>query len=184
MLACAACLVAIYVCQEFLEGLFATGHPAGLVGVFDYGGWWSVPAAVGVGLVIAAAFHGGSQSNDLARAAITAVPKLAAAGVTVACRRSSALRGESQYKLVCFGPAQHKVSDGQPPLVGCVDRGLSRASSTGCPTELAGRQRVSRPRRFVNAATWRQAMKRAAAPRRFALPQARIEASSCRAGWL
>jgi hypothetical protein len=54
----AATLVAIYVCQEFLEGLFATGHPAGLAGVFAYGGWWSIPAAVLVGLVLTAAFHG------------------------------------------------------------------------------------------------------------------------------
>lgn len=57
-LGCAACLVAIYVCQEFLEGLFATGHPGGLVGIFGYGGWWSVPAALAVGLVLAAVFHG------------------------------------------------------------------------------------------------------------------------------
>ncbi len=57
-LVCAACLVAIYVCQEFLEGLFATGHPGGLVGIFGYGGWWSVPAALAVGLVLAALFHG------------------------------------------------------------------------------------------------------------------------------
>ena len=57
-LVCAACLVAIYVCQEFLEGLFATGHPGGLVGIFGYGGWWSVPAALAVGLVLAAVFHG------------------------------------------------------------------------------------------------------------------------------
>jgi hypothetical protein len=52
------CLLAIYCCQEFLEGLFATGHPAGLAGIFGYGGWWSLPAAVLVGLVLAAAFHG------------------------------------------------------------------------------------------------------------------------------
>jgi hypothetical protein len=57
-LLCAACLVAIYVSQELLEGLLATGHPAGLVGVFGYGGWWSVPAALAVGLVLAAVFHG------------------------------------------------------------------------------------------------------------------------------
>lgn len=57
-LTCAACLVAIYVAQEFLEGLFATGHPAGLAGIFGYGGWWAVPAAVGVGLVLAVSFHG------------------------------------------------------------------------------------------------------------------------------
>jgi len=57
-LTCAACLVAIYVCQEFLEGLFAVGHPGGLIGIFGYGGWWSVPAALAVGLVLAAMFHG------------------------------------------------------------------------------------------------------------------------------
>jgi hypothetical protein len=55
---CSTCLLAIYVTQEFLEGLFATGHPAGLAGIFGYGGWWSIPAALCVGLVLAAIFHG------------------------------------------------------------------------------------------------------------------------------
>ncbi|MBV8430335.1 MAG: hypothetical protein JO244_04185 [Solirubrobacterales bacterium] len=57
-LLCAAGLVAIYVTQEFLEGLLAVGHAGGLVGIFGYGGWWSVPAALAVGLVLAAVFHG------------------------------------------------------------------------------------------------------------------------------
>jgi hypothetical protein len=57
-LLCAASLVAIYASQEFLEGLFATGHPGGLVGIFGYGGWWALPAALAVGLVLAAIFHG------------------------------------------------------------------------------------------------------------------------------
>jgi hypothetical protein len=57
---CATSLVAIYVGQELLEGFLATGHPAGLVGVFGYGGWWAVPAAVCVGLVLAAVFHAGT----------------------------------------------------------------------------------------------------------------------------
>jgi len=57
-LACSACLLAIFVSQEFLEGVFATGHPAGLAGIFGYGGWWSIPAAVCVGLVLAAWLHG------------------------------------------------------------------------------------------------------------------------------
>ena len=57
-IACTACLVAIYASQELLEGLFTTGHPAGLVGVFGFGGWWSIPAALAVGLVLAAVFHG------------------------------------------------------------------------------------------------------------------------------
>ena len=55
---CSGCLVAIYVVQELLEGLFATGHPLGLVGIFGYGGWWAVPVAVCVGLVLATIFHG------------------------------------------------------------------------------------------------------------------------------
>ena len=57
-LICAACLVVIYVSQEFLEGLFATGHPGGLAGIFGSGGWWSIPAALAVGLMLAAVFHG------------------------------------------------------------------------------------------------------------------------------
>lgn len=57
-LTCTACLVAIYVSQELLEGMIAVGHPAGIAGVFGYGGWWSLPAALCVGLVLAAAFHG------------------------------------------------------------------------------------------------------------------------------
>jgi hypothetical protein len=57
-LICCACLLAIYACQEFLEGLFATGHPAGVAGVFGYGGWWAIPAALCVGLVLAALLHG------------------------------------------------------------------------------------------------------------------------------
>ncbi len=57
-LVCAVSLVAIYSGQEFLEGLLATGHPAGLVGIFGYGGWWAIPAAVCVGLVLAALLHG------------------------------------------------------------------------------------------------------------------------------
>lgn len=63
-LICAASLAAMYVCQEFLEGLFVAGHPGGLVGILGYGGWWSIPASIGVGLVLAAAFHGARQVLD------------------------------------------------------------------------------------------------------------------------
>ncbi len=57
-LASAVALVAVFATQEFLEGLLATGHPAGLAGIFGYGGWWAIPSAVAVGLVLAAVFHG------------------------------------------------------------------------------------------------------------------------------
>jgi hypothetical protein len=52
------CLVAIYGSQELLEALSATGHPAGLAGVFGYGGWWAIPASLCVGLVLTAVLHG------------------------------------------------------------------------------------------------------------------------------
>jgi hypothetical protein len=55
---CTGTLVAIFASQEFLEGLFAAGHPVGLVGIFGYGGWWAVPAAACIGLVLATYFHG------------------------------------------------------------------------------------------------------------------------------
>jgi hypothetical protein len=57
-LTCSACLLAIYTCEEFLEGLCATGHPAGLAGIFGFGGWWAIPAALCVGLVLATLLHG------------------------------------------------------------------------------------------------------------------------------
>ena len=62
---CSVCLVAIFATQEFLEGLLATGHPGGLAGIFGYGGWWSIPAAVCVGLVLAAVFHGARWVLDV-----------------------------------------------------------------------------------------------------------------------
>jgi len=57
-LVCSVALVAIFACQEFLEGLFATGHPSGWDGIFGYGGWWSIPAALSIGLVLATVLHG------------------------------------------------------------------------------------------------------------------------------
>ncbi|HEX4008431.1 MAG TPA: hypothetical protein VHX62_00400 [Solirubrobacteraceae bacterium] len=57
-LICTGSLVAIYAGQELLEGVLAAGHPGGLVGVFGYGGWWAIPAAACVGLVLATVFHG------------------------------------------------------------------------------------------------------------------------------
>src|SRR5579875_1522594 len=55
---CALALVAIFACQETLEGIFATGHPSGWTGVFGDGGYWAIPVAGCVGFVLAAIFHG------------------------------------------------------------------------------------------------------------------------------
>lgn len=52
-------LLLLYSGQELLEGLFATGHPAGLTGIFGDGGVWAIPAALAVGGVLALAVRGG-----------------------------------------------------------------------------------------------------------------------------
>ena len=52
------CLVAIFATQEFLKACSRPGIRVGSRGIFGYGGWWSIPAAVCVGLVLAAVFHG------------------------------------------------------------------------------------------------------------------------------
>jgi hypothetical protein len=52
-------LFSIYVGQEFLEGLFATGHPQGLAGILGDGGLWALPAAIAVGGLLALLVRGG-----------------------------------------------------------------------------------------------------------------------------
>ena len=61
-LATTVALVAIYAGQEALEGLLATGHPAGLVGVFGDGGVWAVPAAALVGAAVALWVRGAARA--------------------------------------------------------------------------------------------------------------------------
>src|SRR5262249_26306369 len=48
-----ALLFAAYAAQEWLEGVFAAGHPAGLEGVFGHGGWWAVPLSGLAALAVA-----------------------------------------------------------------------------------------------------------------------------------
>jgi hypothetical protein len=50
-------LLAIFVGQELLEGLFATGHPAGPAAVFANGGWIALPLAVAIGSLAALVAH-------------------------------------------------------------------------------------------------------------------------------
>jgi hypothetical protein len=49
-----ALLLAAYVAQEWLEGVFAAGHPSGFQGVFGHGGWWALPLSALAALVVAA----------------------------------------------------------------------------------------------------------------------------------
>ncbi len=106
---CAACLVAVYVTQELLEGLFLTGHPAGVTGVFGYGGWWSIPAAVAVGLVLAAAFHG-------ARRVLQAVAERAAQPAAVPAPAPIVAHVRLNPLLPALAPLADGWSGRGPPL--------------------------------------------------------------------
>jgi hypothetical protein len=76
-----ALLIAVYACQEWVEGLLSDGHPGGLVAPFGHGGWLALPLAVAIGLVIALALRG------------------AATAIAVAARRHTRLPGVSPLPL-------------------------------------------------------------------------------------
>jgi len=110
-LLCAACLVAVYTTQEFLEGLFATGHPGGLAGIFGYGGWWSIPAALAVALVLAAVFHS-------ARRVLHAVAERHARQVVLAGQSPVLARTRLDVLLPALAPLADGWSGrGPPPLI-------------------------------------------------------------------
>jgi hypothetical protein len=52
-------LFSIYVGQEYLEGLLASGHPQGLAGILGDGGLWALPASIAVGGLLALVVRGG-----------------------------------------------------------------------------------------------------------------------------
>jgi hypothetical protein len=104
--ACAVAIIALYSSQEAIEGLLASGHPAGLHGIFGHGGWVAVPLALAAGLAVAAALRIGERlearasaplcvlSSALPRPAATLVvpaPYVAASGALLA--RLGACRG-------------------------------------------------------------------------------------------
>jgi hypothetical protein len=91
--ACTGALVVIFASQELVEGMFAAGHPAGLSGIFGYGGWWALPAAACIGLVLATAFHG-------ARWIVNAVARRAAQPQRAArLPKSAAMRSSRSFTL-------------------------------------------------------------------------------------
>jgi hypothetical protein len=71
----AAALLAIYCCQELLEGVLSTGHPEGLRGVFGEGGWLAAPLAMALGAVVALALRGAGAAIRWAAARARTVPQ-------------------------------------------------------------------------------------------------------------
>jgi len=109
-LACAGALVAVFICQELLEGVFATGHPAGWIGVFGYGGWWSIPAAACVGMVLAAVLHG-------ARWVLAEVARRRS-GTRVICGRGVSVPRPVVFASAPLAPLASGWSDRGPPRLG------------------------------------------------------------------
>jgi hypothetical protein len=110
-LVCSASLIAIFACQEFLEGLFAAGHPGGLAGIFGYGGWWSIPAALCVGFVLAALLHG-------AHWIVRRVAESRARPGAIRVGDAQAVAHPRDALLVCFAPLVGGWSDRGPPRRG------------------------------------------------------------------
>ena len=90
---CALCLLAVYCTQEFLEGLLATGHPTGIAGIFGFGGLWSIPSAVGVGLVLATLMYGASWTLAEVGRRRDSLPELRPRRVPLVGRAHDILRG-------------------------------------------------------------------------------------------
>ncbi len=57
-IAAAAVLFATYAGQELLEGAASAGHPGGIEAVVGGGGWWALPLAAAVGLLVAIVMRG------------------------------------------------------------------------------------------------------------------------------
>jgi hypothetical protein len=79
-LATFAGLLAAYALQEWLEGVFAAGHPGGVAGVFGHGGLWAVPLSALAALAVAALLRLASLAVDAVGPAARPVP-LASAGL-------------------------------------------------------------------------------------------------------
>jgi len=77
-------LFSIYVGQELLEGLLASGHPPGLTGVLADGGLWALPSSIAVGGLLVLTVAGG-------RALVARVARLRRESRRIAGARGSKL---------------------------------------------------------------------------------------------
>lgn len=109
-LVCSACLLAIYCTQETLEGFFATGHPTGIEGIFGFGGLWSIPSAIGVGLVLAVVVYGAGWTLD-------EVSRRCGARMQLAAHRIARALAPHEFVAVPSSPLVSGWCDRGPPRV-------------------------------------------------------------------
>jgi hypothetical protein len=103
-----ALLFLAYAVQEWLEGVFAAGHPAGLPGIFGHGGWWAIPLSALAALLVAAALR-------LAEVAVEVVSRLAARRVPAG--PPLLLRPLSVTAVAC-SPLACRLAGRAPPEMG------------------------------------------------------------------
>jgi hypothetical protein len=100
-------LLVTYSTQEWLEGMFAVGHPSGVEGVFGHGGYWAVPLSVLAGVVVAALLR-------FAAAAVEAVARLTS-GRSVAGLAFASLR-PTAFSAVRVSPLARRSAGRAPPF--------------------------------------------------------------------
>jgi hypothetical protein len=100
-------LMALYAVQELLEGLLATGHPAGIPGLVGHGGWMAFLLAPAVGALLALGMRGERAARALASppAPRPGRPRPA----TIVLPRAPLLHTPN-------GVARHLAGRGPPPL--------------------------------------------------------------------
>ena len=59
-------IVAVFFCQDLLEGLLLAGHASGLAAIFSTGGWAAIPLAALFGLIAALVDRGLEAIEELA----------------------------------------------------------------------------------------------------------------------
>jgi hypothetical protein len=100
-------LVAIYVAQESLKGLLASGHPGGVGGVLGHGGWWAVPVAAVVSLGVLALLR-------VARVVLRAAARTRRRAPWV---QLPALRAPAGVATAVVAPLARAAAGRAPPLV-------------------------------------------------------------------
>jgi hypothetical protein len=101
----AGLILVAYGAQEWLEGAFAAGHPAGFAGVFGHGGWWAVPLSALAGLVVAALLR-------LATAAVEATSRLSTQTALVA---DITLLRPASAPVIVLSPLARRLAGRAPP---------------------------------------------------------------------
>jgi dolichol kinase len=100
-----ALLCLSYVAQEWLEGAFAAGHPAGFAGVFGHGGWWAVPLSALAGVAVAA----------LLRLATTAVEAVSRPSAQTALVPGITLLRPASAPVIVLSPLARRLAGRAPP---------------------------------------------------------------------